>query len=168
MGVDVDKRNAQRRARYAADAAHRATVREAQRRRYAEDEEHCERMKARSRRQAAENPPREAKRRWARDVGTPRWRAQRQSDPRARARHRDATAARRARVRGAFVERVYRSVVWRRDEGVCGICGKPADPLDFHVDHVVPLALGGAHSYANVQVAHPFCNRSKGARAGWA
>lgn len=33
-------------------------------------------------------------------------------------------------------------------------------------DHIVPLAEGGEHSYANVQVAHVFCNRSKGGRLG--
>jgi 5-methylcytosine-specific restriction endonuclease McrA len=32
----------------------------------------------------------------------------------------------------------------------------------FHVDHKVPLARGGEHSYENVQPAHPFCNGSKG------
>jgi 5-methylcytosine-specific restriction endonuclease McrA len=28
----------------------------------------------------------------------------------------------------------------------------------------VPLARGGAHSYANVQLAHAMCNIKKGAR----
>jgi 5-methylcytosine-specific restriction endonuclease McrA len=28
----------------------------------------------------------------------------------------------------------------------------------------VPLALGGEHSYANTQVAHPLCNLRKGSR----
>lgn len=73
-------------------------------------------------------------------------------------------AARRARKRDAFVEKIVIQVVWERDEGVCGICGKPADRESFHVDHVIPLARGGEHSYANVQVAHPFCNIKKGAR----
>ena len=44
------------------------------------------------------------------------------------------------------------------------ICGESVDPDDFHVDHVIPLALGGWHCYANVQPAHPFCNVSKGAK----
>lgn len=76
----------------------------------------------------------------------------------------DRAAVRRARKRGAFVERVYRRVVWRRDGGVCGICGLAADPAGWHLDHVVPLALGGEHSYANVQVSHPSCNLAKGGR----
>lgn len=64
-----------------------------------------------------------------------------------------------------FVERVERSVVWERDGGICGICGEAADAADWHMDHVKPLARGGEHSYANVQVSHPRCNRQKGSRS---
>lgn len=70
---------------------------------------------------------------------------------------------RRARKQACFVEKVYKSKVWRRDEGICGICHRPADPDDWHLDHVVPLALGGEHSYANTQVSHPVCNLRKAA-----
>lgn len=62
------------------------------------------------------------------------------------------------------MERVYRSVLFRRDKGRCGLCGKKVDPANWHMDHIVPLSQGGEHSYANMQVAHPFCNVSKGAR----
>lgn len=55
-------------------------------------------------------------------------------------------------------------IVLELDDGVCGICGTDVDPFDFHIDHVIPLALGGEHSYANTQVAHSRCNKSKGAR----
>jgi 5-methylcytosine-specific restriction endonuclease McrA len=34
------------------------------------------------------------------------------------------------------------------------------------VDHIVPIMRGGVHSYANVQLAHPRCNRMKGAKIG--
>jgi hypothetical protein len=63
-----------------------------------------------------------------------------------------------------FVEDVDRDVVFARDEGLCGICGRPVDPQDWHLDHAIPLAAGGEHSYANVQVSHPRCNRRKGTR----
>lgn len=72
--------------------------------------------------------------------------------------------ARLSRLRGQFVERVYRSVLFRRDKGLCGLCGKKVDPANWHMDHIVPLSRGGEHSYANTQVSHPFCNVSKGAR----
>jgi 5-methylcytosine-specific restriction endonuclease McrA len=70
-------------------------------------------------------------------------------------------AARRARRRDQFVEHVEAFVVYDRDSGMCGICGLPVERTDFHVDHIVPLARGGEHSYANVQAAHPLCNASK-------
>jgi 5-methylcytosine-specific restriction endonuclease McrA len=72
-------------------------------------------------------------------------------------------AVRRARKRNQFVEKVYRSKVFRRDAGICGICREAVDPLDWHLDHVRPLARGGEHSYANTQVAHPSCNHRKSA-----
>jgi 5-methylcytosine-specific restriction endonuclease McrA len=34
---------------------------------------------------------------------------------------------------------------------------------DWHLDHVVPLAAGGDHSYANTQVSYSACNLAKGA-----
>ncbi len=68
---------------------------------------------------------------------------------------------RRASKRDQFVEHVNSLVVLERDDGVCGICGGDVDPLDFHVDHIIPLSRGGEHSYANTQAAHPFCNLSK-------
>lgn len=78
---------------------------------------------------------------------------------RERSRHRNH--ARRARMTGAYCERVDRLVVLEADDGICGICGTDVDPLDFHVDHIVPIACGGAHAYWNVQVAHPACNVRK-------
>lgn len=68
------------------------------------------------------------------------------------------------RAREAYVEDIDRDFVWVRDGGICGICGTPADPDRWDLDHIVPLARGGLHEYANVQVSHPPCNRKKGAR----
>lgn len=75
-----------------------------------------------------------------------------------------SSAKRRALEHNAFVENVNRTVVLMRDQGLCGICGKSVDPRDFHLDHIRPLSKGGMHEYGNVQIAHPFCNRSKGAK----
>ena len=77
----------------------------------------------------------------------------------------ERNARRRAQQQAAKVERIYRQVVYERDEGHCGICYRKVDPHDFHLDHVVPLARGGEHSYDNIQLAHPRCNIRKGARA---
>ena len=82
----------------------------------------------------------------------------RESNPLAQ---RIAKARRRARERKAFVEDVDPMTVYSRDEGFCGICGGTVYG-DFHVDHIIPLSKGGLHCYANVQLAHPACNLSKG------
>lgn len=55
-----------------------------------------------------------------------------------------------------------------RDDGICGICGGDVDPLNFHIDHVVPIVLRGDNTYGNVQLAHPRCNLAKGARLDFA
>lgn len=119
-----------------------------------------------------------ARARWAHDAQ--RWRAHhpelmrsrnrlahlkwRLSDPdRARLIKRKAEVNRRAIKRGAFVETVDPQVVFIRDDGWCGICLGPVSRDErWHVDHVIPLARGGKHSYANVQLAHAHCNIAKG------
>ena len=83
---------------------------------------------------------------------------------RAAANRRRNVLSSRGRAAGTFVEIVDPQVVYERCEGICAICDQPVDREDFHVDHIVPLAKGGAHSYANTQAAHPFCNWSKGNR----
>lgn len=77
---------------------------------------------------------------------------------------RDACELYRARRVAATIERVYRAKVWDRDGGVCYLCGLSADPNNWHLDHIVPLARGGAHAYRNVAVTHPACNLSKGTK----
>ncbi len=73
-----------------------------------------------------------------------------------------AVAKRRARA--AFIEHVDPLIVLELHDGVCGICGNDVDPFQFHVDHIVPLAVGGLHNYANTQPAHPVCNYKKGTK----
>lgn len=81
-------------------------------------------------------------------------------------------SARRARLRGAMVEMVNPLQVFERDGWVCGICELSVDPElrwpepgSVSLDHVVPLSLGGSHSYGNVRCAHLYCNTVKGARS---
>lgn len=84
---------------------------------------------------------------------------------------RDRDKERERRLRAAWVEEVDRVVVFERDGWTCQLCGELCD-RDAQVpdrraptvDHVIPLARGGLHSYANVQTAHLSCNASKGAR----
>lgn len=63
-----------------------------------------------------------------------------------------------------YIPAWMRQAVIDRDDWVCGICRAPIlGP--FHLDHVVPCARGGGTSVNNLQMAHPFCNLSKGARS---
>lgn len=85
---------------------------------------------------------------------------------------RHAGNARRAnRLRLGPTQRVYRLRVYGRDQWKCGLCGGAVQPdlLVPHpgaptLDHVIPIAAGGSHTYANVQLAHFLCNSRKGAR----
>lgn len=70
--------------------------------------------------------------------------------------------AREARKRAVYVEDVHRDVVWERDRGLCYLCGHPADPARWDLEHIHPIAHGGEHSYLNTAVSHPLCNQQKG------
>lgn len=60
------------------------------------------------------------------------------------------------------VERAY---VLARDRMRCHLCGGLVKYSDVHLDHVIPLSLGGSHDVGNLRVAHSRCNTQKGARA---
>lgn len=49
----------------------------------------------------------------------------------------------------------------------CGMCACCREPLgiDYHLDHRVPLARGGAHEDANMQLLTKKCNLQKGAKS---
>ncbi len=58
-----------------------------------------------------------------------------------------------------------------RDDGVCKLCGGLCDWNDEpnkkdskypSVDHIIPIADGGEHSWDNVQLAHWYCNTVRG------
>lgn len=48
-------------------------------------------------------------------------------------------------------------------KGLCALCAKPLLKV-FHVDHIVPLSRGGTNDPNNIQLTHPRCNLSKGAK----
>lgn len=81
---------------------------------------------------------------------------------------------RKALARGANdAERVCPDRVFERDGWRCGICGKktlPSKRGTYHprapeLDHIVAIALGGPHTYANTMTACRSCNIRKGAAA---
>lgn len=69
---------------------------------------------------------------------------------------------RRARLAGATIGApVDRRAIILRDKSICHICGEKCEPADIHLDHVIPLSKGGAHSPENIKVAHSRCNLDK-------
>ena len=79
---------------------------------------------------------------------------------------------RRARKRNAHNETVYLQVIAQRDKYKCHICRRNVkmnldntDKYSPTMDHLIPLSLGGDHTYANIRLAHRTCNSSKGNRA---
>jgi len=70
---------------------------------------------------------------------------------------------RRARLQGVQQEAIKLDILFTRDAGRCGICGKAVQNGDGSIDHIVPLCLGGNHTWSNVQLAHKNCNCKRGA-----
>ena len=58
------------------------------------------------------------------------------------------------------IPRDIRLTVWERDGGRCVEC---ESDFELQFDHLIPLALGGATSVANLQLLCASCNQAKGA-----
>jgi len=86
---------------------------------------------------------------------------------------------RRKRIQTSMVDAdITVESLFRRDGGVCYLCGKTCRLDDYivrdgtfiagdwypSIDHVIPLAHGGSHSWNNVRLAHRLCNSIKGAK----
>ena len=79
---------------------------------------------------------------------------------------RNAAAKREAIKRKTEIQKIDYEKVIRAAAGMCQICFKPFDLFGIHIDHIIPLARGGTHTYDNLQATHAFCNMSKGAKVG--
>lgn len=83
------------------------------------------------------------------------------------------SAKQRAKRAGVKYETISPLKVFERDGWRCQICLKQLSPNNRgskksnapEIDHRVPLALGGDHTYKNVQCACRSCNNIKGARS---
>jgi hypothetical protein len=80
-----------------------------------------------------------------------------------RARNAKWYARKRAKSNGFHIEyeMVFYDLVFFRDSGKCGICGKDVGFEVGTLDHITPVTKGGSHTYDNVQLAHQSCNREK-------
>lgn len=96
-----------------------------------------------------------------------------------RALYRTQNIRRRIKIQNAMVDNdITLYALFKRDKGRCHICGGECDWNDHRyinnrfvcgnnyptIDHVIPLAKGGMHSWDNVRLAHHNCNSIKGDR----
>lgn len=71
---------------------------------------------------------------------------------------------RRALKKGSQVGEVSFAQVWEEAKNCCRQCGREVASGSGHIDHIVPLARGGAHAQENLQLLCAPCNLTKGAR----
>lgn len=82
---------------------------------------------------------------------------------------RKAKSARRAKARGVYAEAIDPIAIFESEGWRCWLCGVKTlkskrgttHPLAPELDHMIPLAKGGAHSFANVACACRACNAKK-------
>lgn len=78
------------------------------------------------------------------------------------------THRKRARHYGCIVDTVNKFKVFERDKYKCKLCGIKVQIKDSnksnsaHLDHILPLSKGGAHTYSNIQTLCFECNVNKG------
>lgn len=53
--------------------------------------------------------------------------------------------------------------LYKLQRGKCACCGLPLGD-DYHLDHIMPLALGGTNTDDNIQLLRAKCNMQKSAK----
>lgn len=63
----------------------------------------------------------------------------------------------------------HNKAILRKTAQICALCGMPIDkslrypnPMSISIDHIIPVALGGASTLDNLQATHLVCNKAKG------
>src|SRR5579872_4830176 len=62
------------------------------------------------------------------------------------------------------ISKKIRFEVFKRDSFKCQYCGRVSPDVLLHVDHIKPVAEGGANELVNLITACQACNLGKGAR----
>lgn len=75
------------------------------------------------------------------------------------------TANRRAKklANGGLLSKGIRNRLFNLQKGKCVCCGEPLGS-DYHMDHIMPLALGGVNEDWNMQLLKQQCNNQKKAK----
>lgn len=79
-----------------------------------------------------------------------------------------------SKIKGAMIDRdISLKILYQKEHGVCYLCNGKCSWSDYYIDrngqkitggmypsidHVIPLAKGGKHSWENVRLAHRECN----------
>ena len=69
----------------------------------------------------------------------------------------------RKRANGGKLSSDLSAKLFKLQRGKCTCCGQPLGD-DFHLDHVIPLALGGANEDSNIQLLRAECNLKKSSK----
>lgn len=70
----------------------------------------------------------------------------------------------RKRANGGQLSPDLAAILFKRQRGKCACgCGMPLG-TDYHLDHIMPLALGGSNTDDNIQILRGICNRQKCAK----
>jgi len=129
---------------------HREKARKSQKKRYQEDPS---KFRKRSKRWAEKNAERfrEIRREWVKN--NPEKAKELAHNRRSRMKNAEGSFS------ASDITRIFSS-----QEGRCAGCKSPIDGSNYHVDHIMPLALGGSNWPSNIQILCPPCNLSKGAK----
>lgn len=57
--------------------------------------------------------------------------------------------------------KTVRKMIYDKSNGRCMLCGRKILFSDMTLDHIMPLAMGGADDVGNLQTAHLYCNHFK-------
>lgn len=67
------------------------------------------------------------------------------------------------RANGGTLSKGLSAKLFKLQKGLCACCSKPLGD-NFHLDHIMPIKLGGPNIDSNIQLLLPRCNNSKGAQ----
>jgi len=133
--------------------------------------ENKEKIAAQNRIYRAENPDKIAARKVAcREKNKEKY-AAREADYRAKNPEKFAAYYRNRRARKRNAEGTHTAAdiraIFDKQQGLCANCQTKlfkSGARKYHVDHIMPLALGGSNRPSNLQCLCPSCNLSKGAK----
>lgn len=73
------------------------------------------------------------------------------------------TSNRRAKTKHEKISIDIRDRLFKLQKGKCACCGLPLGD-DYHIDHIMPLALGGSNTDDNIQLLRAECNLQKSSK----